>query len=164
MGSRATDPRDHLKLIGNGTTRGNASPKASDGAEPRKDGADTDAALEQLSARWRQVHRLHAQKISRRLLKERPQVTADERVVLDLAAHDAALAQVLADVQVELANRVRVLLDNVVVAVSLAKALREVTKVRDAAAKRVEESFVAAGTLRNQRQIVPPSSRLRAVS
>lgn len=84
--------------------------------------------------------------------------------MLDLAAHDAALAEVLADVQVELASRVRVLLDNVAVAVSLTKALREVTKVRVAAAKRVEESLIAVGTLRNQRQISPAIARLRAVA
>lgn len=125
---------------------------------------DTDTILARLSGRWQQEHRRRVRKVSRQLVKERPQAAAEERLVLDLAAHDAALAEVLADVQVELASRVRVLLDNVAVAVSLTKALREVTKVRVAAAKRVEESLIAVGTLRNQRQISPAIARLRAVA
>ena len=112
---------------------------------------------------WQREHSRRARAYESQLLKESPQASADEKLLLHLASHDAALCETLGEAEVQLCKRVTTLVDNPKVVCALARALHEVTACRSAAAKRVQELLESAGVIRGQRRITQ-SPTLRRVA
>lgn len=118
-----------------------------------KDTRATDTAVAQLSTEWQAQHKKRSAQIEDELRKQHPSAGADECVLVQLTAHDLALAEVLAETQTQLAHRIHAMIDNPKVALALAKSLREVTSCRNSATRRVEELLATAGVLRGQRKL-----------
>lgn len=155
---RRGEPRDGFPFYGVNEimcgmeNNDDVDPARRDELEP----ADTkarDHAVARLCAKWQRAHIKRTKQIEELLLKERPKAAADERLVLGLVAHDVALAEILGRTEVQIAERVLALVNDVKVAVALAKTLREVTACRTAASGRVEQLLQTAGVLRGQRQL-----------
>jgi hypothetical protein len=121
--------------------------------EQQKAEEETTKHIAALSARWRAEHGKRTHQIEKALLKERGQPTADERLIIGLASHDAGLAELLGEVELALTKRVQVLLDNVGLALKLARALREVSACREGTIRRVQSLLQTANVLQGQRQI-----------
>lgn len=64
-----------------------------------------------LTAKWRQEHRRRSAELKKALIKDSPGAAADERLVYRMAANDAILAEVLADSQLQLTQRINLLID-----------------------------------------------------
>jgi hypothetical protein len=107
----------------------------------------------ELSASWRKAHEARAGEIEAALMKQRPEAEEDERLLLGLAAHDTALAQKLGEAEVQLAERLLALVDNVNLGLAIAKTLRQVVAVRDGAARRTQDLLQTAAVLRGQRKL-----------
>jgi len=118
-----------------------------------RDTRETDAAVAQLSTEWQAQHKKRSARIERELRKQHPNAGADECMLVQLTAHDVALAEVLGETQTQLAHRIHAMIDNPKVALALAKSLREVTSCRNSATRRVEELLATAGVLRGQRKL-----------
>jgi hypothetical protein len=112
---------------------------------------------------WQKEHSKRARAYESELLKQSPQASADEKMLLNLASNDAALCEALSEVEVQLCKRAAMLVDSAKIVCALARALHEVTLCRSAAAKRVQELLESAGVLRGQRRIAQ-SPTLRRVS
>jgi hypothetical protein len=110
-------------------------------------------AMEKLEHAWRVHHADLVDKLHDELRKDSPGAKADEKLVLRLAAHDAAIGELLGDLQLQLARRIEAFIDQPKTAVVIARALHEVTGCRNAAARRAQELLLAAGTIRAQRRI-----------
>jgi hypothetical protein len=106
-----------------------------------------------LSVAWQVAHDERVREIEAQLLNERVQASAGERLLLRLAAHDAALTDKLAKTELQLAERMLALIDNVQVGASLARTLRQVVACRAVATRRLQELLETAGVLRGQRKL-----------
>ena len=121
--------------------------------EQQKTEAETTKHIAALSAHWQTEHAGRTRQIEKQLLKERGQATADERLLVALAAHDCALAELLGQSELQLAKRLRALVDNVKVGVQLARTLKEVSTCRESATRRLQSLLQAAAVLRGQRRL-----------
>ncbi len=111
-----------------------------------------------LSAQWQKTHEKRAKVIRAELEKEHSQTTADERLIMDLVSNDAAICELLGQVELQLARRLLTLIDNVTLGLKLTKSLQTVGACREGAGRRVHTLLQAAAVLRGQRrvaQVVP---------
>jgi hypothetical protein len=109
--------------------------------------AAAEAHVDALNQAWRAQHLKRRQAIEKQLLTARTDVTAVDRVLVSLAAHDAALAELLGDAQVLVASRVLALVNNPKQMLALARGLRETTSCRTAATTRVEQLLLTVARL-----------------
>lgn len=124
------------------------------GGEPRAEEPGSSAdAVALLSARWEKEHAKRAAEVEAELVKQRSKPSAEERLLLRLAAHDIALADALGRAETQLAERTLALVDNVKVALSLARTLKEVTACRTEASRRIEQLLQTAGVIRGQQRL-----------
>ena len=114
---------------------------------------ETTKHIAALSARWQGEHAGRTRQIEKQLLKERGQTNADERLLVALAAHDCALAELLGRTELQLAKRLLALLDNVKLGVQLARTLKEVSMCRESATRRLQSLLQTANVLRGQRRL-----------
>jgi len=131
-----------------------------DSASDETDPVSVTAAL---NRQWTAAHAKRVAAIGAELVRAYPAPTQDERVLLGLAGHDMALAELVGNAQLLLARRVEALVDNPKVALQLARALQQVTACRNAASTRVEELLRAVNTTRVQRSLTQ-SPHLRRVA
>jgi len=117
---------------------------------------------DRLSARWRDNHAKRTVEIEAELLKDRPGATCDERTLLHLAAHDAALCDRLAEAELQVSERLVALVDNATVSGALAKGLQRTIACREACARRLRDLLQAAAVLRGQHKLatVTPIKRV----
>ena len=106
-----------------------------------------------LSRVWQRQHALRKNSIKSELIEQYPDADAAERLVLGLVSHDVALAETLGRTEVQLAHRALVLVDNVAVGLAIARTLRQLSAVREAATHRVQDLLQAARVLRGQRNL-----------
>lgn len=116
-----------------------------------------------LSDGWQKEHEVEAKKIEEQLLHQYHQTSADETLLLRIAAHDVALTTTLGECELQISRRLRVMVDNAAVGLSLARTLRQVVVCRSAAVERVQQLFQTVGVLRGQRRI-SETPKLRRVS
>ena len=129
--------------------------------------AAAEAHVGALNNQWRTEHRKRTRVIERQLLKDYPQASAADKVLLALAGHDTAIAELLGDAQLLLAKRVVVSVDRPSTALALARALSETTSARSAAAERLAGLLQTVATARVQRDLAsskPNPSHLRRVA
>lgn len=129
--------------------------------------AEHEGHVEALNRHWRGAHRKRTRAIERQLMSALPNATAVDKVLVKLAAHDAAVAELVGDAQVLLASRVVALVDNPKSVATLTRALSESTSCRNAAARRVEALMQTVTTMRTQRAFVesePKAPHLRCVA
>ena len=109
--------------------------------------------VNELSSDWTKKHRKRCSVIETDLVKERGNVSADEKLLLGLASHDIALSEILARTELQLAQRSLALVDNVTVGLMLARTLRQIGVCREGAARRARDLLQAAGVIRGQRKL-----------
>jgi hypothetical protein len=129
--------------------------------------ASVATAIDALNNRWRIEHRKRARVIEKQLTSDHPGASAADKLLLALAGHDAAIAEVLGDAQLLLAKRVVTSVDHPSTTLALARALSETTSVRSAAAQRLEALLQAVTTMRAQRDLAsskPNPPHLRRVA
>jgi hypothetical protein len=129
--------------------------------------AELEAHLASLNRQWAAVHRKRARATNKQFLSAFPNATAVDKVLVRLAAHDTAIAELLGEAQVLLASRVVALLNNPKLVLTLTRGLSETTSCRNAAARRVEELLGTVTTMCAQRALVetkPKASHLRRVA
>lgn len=119
-------------------------------------------ALKEQSERWGTEHRQRSERLAAELLRDMPDAGADERLLARLVAHEVALAERLADLEVQLAERAFLLVDNPAHVLKVTKALREAAAVSGSMSRRVESLLATASALRMQRLMAPPSSEKRS--
>lgn len=115
------------------------------------------AAAERARQRQQHVIQERAQRraqLQAALHEETPDAGASERILADLAAHEAVLAERLGALQLALADRAEATVDNARFTLALCRALREVTMVRSLSTRRAQELLQAAANLRVQRRFV----------
>jgi hypothetical protein len=117
---------------------------------------------EMLSAKWRDDHAARTAALEKELLEERPGATRDERLLVHLVAHDAVLSDRLADTEVQISERLGVLIDNPAVTLALARGLQRTIACRESCARRLRDLLQAAAVLRAQRKMatVTPLKRV----
>lgn len=132
----------------------------------RQNGAASDArgrqALREKTDQWDAQHRKRADQLAVELLHDMPGAGADERLLARLVAREAALVERLADLEVQLAERAFLLVDNPAHVLKITKALREAAAVSGAMTRRVESLLATASALRMQRLMAPSSSEKRS--
>jgi len=106
-----------------------------------------------LSAQWQKTHEERANSIRTELSREHSQTTADERLIIDLVSNDAAIAELLGQVELQLAKRLLNLIDNVPLGTKLTKSLQSVGLCREGATRRVQSLLQTNAVLRGQRQL-----------
>jgi hypothetical protein len=116
-----------------------------------------------LSDDWQKEHEVKTKKVEEQLLQQYRQASADETVLLHIAAHDAVLSSLLAESETQVAKRLRVMIDNAAVGLALARTLRQVVACRTAATDRIQQVLQTVGVLRGQRR-VRESATLRRVA
>ena len=129
-------------------------------------GAQTDS-INGLNKHWQAKHRERDRAVKKRLLADYTAPSAADRVLLGLASHDTAIAELIGDAQVLLASRVVAFVDSPKLALALARALGEATSCRNAATQRVEALLQTVTTTRAQRDLASPKhnpSHLRRVA
>ena len=129
--------------------------------------AEHEAHVEALNRHWRAAHRKRTRAIERQLMNNYPEASPMDRLLIGIAAHDVAVAEVLADAQLLLAKRTQALIDDPRLVRELARALDQVTSCRNSAFRRVEELSTTLSTTRAQRALTPPkvnSPHLRRVA
>lgn len=119
--------------------------------------------LDGITAAWKKAHETRTATIEAGLLKQRSEAGPDERLLLQLAAHDAALCEKLGEAELQLANRVVALIDNAAVALALSRTLERVAAVRELTTRRMQGLLETAGVLRGQRKLAE-TAPLRRVS
>lgn len=113
----------------------------------------SDSAVRDLTTEWRTEHKKRSGQLADELIKDAPGASADERLVLRLAAHDGVLSEVLGEAQLQLGRRIESLVEFPEHLVTLARSLEKVTTCRNSLTRRVQDLLAAAGTLRNQRKL-----------
>jgi hypothetical protein len=123
--------------------------------EPKDKSPNTDARehVDRFSSEWREQHGARKKAIETELMKQYADADAAERLLLGLVSHDVALAETLGDSEVQLAHRALALVDNVNVGLALAKTLKQVSLVREAATRRVQDLLQTARILAGQRKL-----------
>jgi hypothetical protein len=106
-----------------------------------------------LSSDWHKQHDERKKTIKAELMKQHPNADAAERLLLGLVSHDVALAETLGDTEVQLVHRSLALVDNLAVGLALAKTLKQVSLVREAATRRVQDLLQTARVLSGQRKL-----------
>lgn len=126
--------------------------KQADDSSGKCNDADKDH-VGSLSAVWKKEHDACTAEIEAGLLKQRSDAGPDERLLLQLTAHDAALCQKLGEAELQLAGRVVALIDNSPVALALSRTLERVAAVRELTTRRMKGLLETAGVLRGQRKL-----------
>ena len=128
---------------------------------------EREAHVDALNRHWRSAHRKRARAVEKQLTNNYPDASPMDRLLIGIAAHDVAVAEVLGDAQLLLAKRTQALIDDHRLVHELARALDQVTSCRNAATRRVEELSQTLSTTRAQRALTPSkpnSSHLRRVA
>jgi hypothetical protein len=125
--------------------------------------AELDEHIANLSRYWQQQHDEQVRTIEADLLKSRTEASGPERLLVGLASHDAALASLLGKAETQLAYRIHATVGDMRVAIVLARVLKEVTKCRESAERRLCEVLQASAILRGQQKLVE-RSHLRRVA
>lgn len=110
-------------------------------------------AVAALSAMWKKTHDARVAEIEAGLLKQRGDASPDERLLLRLSAHDAALCEKLGQAEQQLGDRILALIDNAAVGLALARTLKQVTSVRELTTRRMQGLLETAGVVRGQRKL-----------
>lgn len=110
-------------------------------------------SLRERSAATRKNHADRAAQIEQNLSADSADAGPQHALLLHLAADQAALAQELGELQVQLVGRAHLLLDSPASALKVAKALKELTVVASAIGGRVESLLGTASLLRAQRAL-----------
>ena len=110
-------------------------------------------ALREHSAAWSQKHEARVAELGRELLGDEGEACPDQRLLVRLAAIEAALAEQMAELQVQILGRVSLLVDSPVTALKATKTLKEHVTVGSALAARVESLLTTASVLRAQNQL-----------
>lgn len=119
-------------------------------------------ALAEKSKEWSVAHDARVAEFERELSSDANDVGRDHQLLVHLAAHEAALAERLAHVQVQLLERVNLVIDNAALVLKVAKTLREMTVVSGAVGRRVESLLSTASVIRAQRALTAKRPNLRA--
>lgn len=130
-------------------------------AEARKVSARRHAG--KLSVKWRSEHASRTAALEKELLQERPGATRDERLLVHLSAHDAVLADRLAEAELQLSERLIALVDSTPTVLALAKSLQRTITCRESCARRLRDLLQAAAVLRAQHKL-REKPHLRAVA
>jgi hypothetical protein len=130
-----------------------------DFTKPPRTAAKEAQTVRMHSQRWGAAHKERAEAALQGLLTDAPEATAAEKSLLRLAAATACVVEKLDDVQAQLAVRLELLVDNPGTLLTVARALREVTRVHMSNAKTTTELLQAAGTLRSQRRLMDRHER-----
>jgi hypothetical protein len=91
---------------------------------------------------------------SEALLGMAPNAAADERVLTDLVVDELPLAFELRRLELELAARIGLALDNPGLLTALARAMRELTALSGSVTRRIQGSLGVAANLRAQRRLI----------
>jgi hypothetical protein len=83
-----------------------------------------------------------------------PNAAADERVLTDLVVDELPLAFELRRLELELAARIGLALDDPGLLTALARAMREVTALSGSVTRRIQGSLGVAANLRAQRRLI----------
>jgi hypothetical protein len=135
--------------------------QASGRAAPMHEASASEHA-KQLSEQWRAKHAKRVAGLEAELLQDRPGATRDERLLVHVAAHDAALCDRLAEAELQISERLIALVDNAAVSLALAKGLQRTIACREASARRLRDLLQAAAVLRGQHKLatVTPIKRV----
>jgi len=117
-----------------------------------------------LSAGWQKEHEVETGKFERQLLLEHCQASVDEKILLHIAASDLALSSLLGECELQVAKRLRTLIDNASTSLSLARTLRQVVACRSAATDRIQQVLQSTAVLRGQRLMREKPHYLRRVA
>lgn len=118
-------------------------------------------ALQRKAEEWARRHDDRVAQLQRELWADSGDVGRDHQLLVHLAAHEAALAERLAHVQVQLLERASLVVDNAALALKVAKTLREMTAVSGAIGRRVESLLGTASVIRAQRALTAKRPSLR---
>lgn len=121
---------------------------------PSQGQRDQRKALHALSQRWGEKHAARVAELGRELGLGTSDIGADGRLVNQLAATSAAVAEMLGRAQLQLAERLERFVDDPKALLIVAKSLREVTTTQTSTLRSVQELLSAAATLRAQRRLV----------
>lgn len=134
-------------------------------AEARK-AAETETrgrqTLHNRSDSWDAAHRQRVRQLTAELLRDSPNAGADEKLLARMAAAEAALFERLEVLQVQLAERAVLMVDQPSLALKLAKTLREMTTVSSSVGRRVESLLSTASVICAQRALTAKRPGLRA--
>jgi len=141
-----------------------ATPSANRKARPKGD-APPSLAQQLVAEEQRRCdqHRVRSDELEHELVKDEPDVGADQRLLLRLAARETALLEDLQRVQIALIMRVEMAVDEPQLAQKLAKAAKESAVVSSSLSSRVEALLGTASSLRIQRHLSaerPPHLRV----
>ena len=118
-------------------------------------------ALHNLSTEWSEAHRARAEKIESELLSDTATAGADHRLLVRLAAREAALSERMSELQVQLLERANIAVNTPTWVGTIGTALKEVTATQVTIGRRVESLLSTAATIRAQRELAPARGRLR---
>lgn len=130
-------------------------------AELRSENTDDEAAaaaqrqaLAGVTKRWSESHKQRISEASAALESDSPGATCDERMLLKLAATASLTAELIDDAALQLAERLKCVMDDPRLALQVAKVLREVVGLQGSTSRRTGELLLAAATLRGQRKLL----------
>lgn len=118
-------------------------------------------ALRERSDSWDAAHEKRVGQLTAELLRDSPDAGADEKLLVRLAAAEAALFERLEVLQVQLAERAVLLIDAPSHVLLITKALKDAVAVSSAVGRRIESVLGTTSVLRAQRELTGarPSSR-----
>jgi hypothetical protein len=133
----------------------NARPDGPASPAHRSRSTDTESRshADELSEQWREQHATRVAELSDELMKQHSTAERDEQLLLDLVAHDVALAQELGEVELQLAKRMLALIDDVAVGLKIAKTLKQVSACREGTTRRLQEVLQTVRVLEGQRRL-----------
>lgn len=115
------------------------------GTVPVSDASDCRDPINELFALRRSDHKARVEEVETALRREYPRAPADERFLLQMAAHDVSLGGTLADIEAELAARLLTLVDSPTTFALVARGLRIADRLSTDCAKSQRDARSGAG-------------------
>lgn len=112
-------------------------------------------ALRDKSQEWAEQHKARARTIERELLSGNPDAGPSEVLLFRVTAAEAALAERLSYLQVQVLERVVLLIDSPTQAARLAVVAKDAIAVSGSVGRRIESLLSTAAVLRAQRLLSP---------
>ncbi len=119
-------------------------------------------ALRERSDSWETAHQQRIVQLTAELLRDSPHAADDEKLLVRLAAAEVALFERLEVLELQLAERAVLMVDQPTHVLRLTAALKDAVAVSGALGRRVESLLGTASVLRAQRELAPGRSERRA--
>jgi hypothetical protein len=118
-------------------------------------------ALEEKAQQYVKAHRQRLDELTTEVIGEDPRASSGQKLLLSLAAHEAAIAERLQEIQVQLLFRVELLIESPASALKLTKVLKDVALLSSTVGARVESLLAASSVLAAQRDFAQVSAAER---